>query len=144
MTGSGFQEEVWSMAGQAGGNRAEGRSNGEAAQLAPSLSEVQLVEAFFDVEQRLGIAAAAAAHPAALPQVHACMLLKSHDKSEHLWIGGGEGGVMVWVAVAHPAALPEVHTCTPARHCSATINHFILQDSGRCPSCLTHLHFMNT
>ena len=70
MTGSCFQEEVWSMAGQAAGSAGEGRSNGEAAQLAPSLSEVHLVEAFFDVEQRLGIAAATAAHPAALPQVH--------------------------------------------------------------------------
>lgn len=75
MTGAYFQEEVWSMAGEAGG-----RSNEEAAQLAPSLSEVQLVEAFFDVEQRVGIAAAAAAHPAALPQVHMSTLLKSHDK----------------------------------------------------------------
>ena len=70
VTGSCFQEEVWNMAGQAEGNAAEGRSNGGAEQLAPSLSEVQLVEAFFDVEQRLGKAAAAAAHPAALPQVH--------------------------------------------------------------------------
>lgn len=48
----------------------EGGAAGQAAQLAPSLSEVHLVEAFFDVEQRLASAAAAAAHPAALPQVH--------------------------------------------------------------------------
>ena len=66
----------------AGGSRAEGSRNGEAAPLAPSLSEVQLVEAFFDVEQRLGITAAAAADPAALPQVHLCMLLTNHDKSD--------------------------------------------------------------
>ena len=89
MTGSCFQEEVWSMAGEAAGSADEGRSNGEAeaAQLAPSLSEVHLVEAFFHVEQRLGIAAAAAAHPAALPQVHMCTLLKSHDNSDYRWRG---------------------------------------------------------
>ena len=33
------------------------------AQLEPSLSEVQLVEAFFDIERRFAIAAAAAAPP---------------------------------------------------------------------------------
>lgn len=59
------------MAAKAESSTGEARMNGEAAQLAPSLSDVQLVEAFFDVEKRLGIAAAGAAHPAALPQVHA-------------------------------------------------------------------------
>lgn len=72
LTGMCFQEEVWSMGAQAGGSQGEVRMNGGEAQLAPSLSEVQLVEAFFDVEQQLGIAAAGAAHPAALPQVRAC------------------------------------------------------------------------
>ena len=73
MTGSCFQEEVWGMAAQGvGGSVGEGGPRGQAAQLGPSLSEVHLVEAFFDVEQRLASAAAAAAHPAALPQVHPC------------------------------------------------------------------------
>lgn len=53
-----------------GGSVEEGGARGQAVQLAPSLSEVHLVEAFFAVEQRLAIAVAAAAHPAALPQVH--------------------------------------------------------------------------
>ena len=69
LTGLCFQEEVWSMAARAASSQAEVTMNGGAAQLAPSLSEVQLVEAFFDVEQQLSIAAAGAAHPAALPQV---------------------------------------------------------------------------
>lgn len=67
------------MAAMAGSSQAEGRMNGEAAQLAPSLSEVQLVEAFSDVEQRLSIAAAAATHPAALPQVYTYTCLRNTD-----------------------------------------------------------------
>lgn len=83
-TGMCLQEEVWSMGAHAGGSQGEVRMNGGAAQLAPSLSEVQLVEAFFDVEQQLSIAAAGAAHPAALPQVQAYAhalepLLNSYD-----------------------------------------------------------------
>ena len=41
----------------------------DAGKLEPSLSDVQLVEAFFDVEGRLEAALAAARHPAAAPQV---------------------------------------------------------------------------
>ena len=63
------QEEVWSMAAEAQQSPVEADSNGHAHQLAPSLSDVQLVEAFFDLEGRLEAALAAAGHPAAAPQV---------------------------------------------------------------------------
>ena len=89
MTGSCFQEEVWGMAAQGvGGSVGEGGARGQAAQLGPSLSEVQLVEAFFDVEQRLATAAAAAAHPAAHPQVHthACMHPYTHGFQYRLFV----------------------------------------------------------
>ena len=44
-------------------------SYNEETGLEPSLSEVQLVEAFFDLEGRLEAALAAASHPAAAPEV---------------------------------------------------------------------------
>ena len=69
VSGKRVQEAVWSMAAEADSSGAEALGQGEAVPLASSLSDVQLVEAFFDAEQRLGSAAAAAAHPAAAPQV---------------------------------------------------------------------------
>lgn len=59
------------MAAEAQQSPVEADSNGHAHQLAPSLSDVQLVEAFFDLEGRLEAALAAAGHPAAAPQAAA-------------------------------------------------------------------------
>lgn len=65
-----LQEEVWGMAAESQTQVEEdANSSGDVRQLAPSLSEVQLVEAFFDVEGRLQAALAAAGHPATAPQV---------------------------------------------------------------------------
>ena len=47
----------------------------DAGKLEPSLSDVQLVEAFFDVEGRLQAALAAATHPATAPQVASILIL---------------------------------------------------------------------
>lgn len=74
------------MAAQGGGSVGEGGAGEQAAQLGPSVSEVHLVEAFFDVEQRLASAAAAAAHPAALPQVHTCTHPYTHYLQYRLFI----------------------------------------------------------
>jgi len=63
------QEEVWSMVAEPQEPFVEFDSSGVAGKLEPSLSDVQLVEAFFDVEGRLAAALAAARHPAAAPQV---------------------------------------------------------------------------
>ena len=63
------QEEVWGMAAEPQAQVEDSNSSGNVRQLAPSLSEVQLVEAFFDVEGRLQAALAAAGHPAPAPQV---------------------------------------------------------------------------
>ncbi len=57
------------MAAEAQDSPVQSDSLDKAGQLAPSLSDVQLVEAFFDVEGRLENALAAAGHPAAAPQV---------------------------------------------------------------------------
>ena len=69
VSGCGLQAEVWSMAVEAQSSELDCTAPAEAGQLAPWLSDVQLVEAFFDVEQRLLQAAAAAAHPTPLSQV---------------------------------------------------------------------------
>ena len=80
----------------------------EAGKLEPSLSDVQLVEAFFDVEGRLEAALAAARHPATAPQVASILIA---------WLLG------VWVE----HRLPQVHVvpslggsivCTA--HCTIT------------------------
>ncbi|DBA67049.1 TPA: hypothetical protein ACH3X2_001381 [Trebouxia sp. C0005] len=62
-----WQEEVWSVAAEHPEAFLDSGSE-DAGKLEPSLSDVQLVEAFFDVEGRLEAALAAARHPAAAPQ----------------------------------------------------------------------------
>lgn len=62
-----WQEEVWSMGAEPQEPFLDSGSE-EAGKLEPSLSDVQLVEAFFDVEGRLEAALAAARHPATAPQ----------------------------------------------------------------------------
>ncbi len=63
-----LQEEVWSMGAELQEAFLDSGSE-DAGKLEPSLSDVQLVEAFFDVEGRLEAALAAARHPASSPQV---------------------------------------------------------------------------
>ena len=63
-----MQEETLSAAAEVlQVSAAPGISQGEVA-LEPSLSDVQLVEAFFELEGRLEAALAAASHPAAPPE----------------------------------------------------------------------------
>ncbi len=85
----------------------------DAGKLEPSLSDVQLVEAFFEVEGRLEAALAAARHPAAEPQVAICVTA---------WIPG------IWVVHRFPEmhVLPSLggmsYNLTAKNPCSETCN----------------------
>ena len=101
------------MAAESQAQLEEPDSSGNVRQLAPSLSEVQLVEAFFDVEGRLEAALAAAGHPATAPQVVTALL---YANARQLCNGHG--------AAVSGASSSSSGTCSVATllHCVSHIN----------------------
>lgn len=69
-----LQEEVWSMAAaEAQDKQALSKSASSNRQLQASLSDVQMVEAFFELEGKLDTAVTAANHPSFTPEVCCCL-----------------------------------------------------------------------
>lgn len=79
MTARSSQEEVWSLATadtQDDQTLYNGASNDR--QLPTSMSDVQMVEAFFDLERRLDTAVAEASHPSFTPEVYSSLCILHH------------------------------------------------------------------